>query len=625
MRSDPVFQLTDLAVVGRGRARLTVASLAIPAGVCAVIGPSGAGKTSLLDVLVGFEKDYVGRCEFAPPTGDGVPLFWSPAHGGFWPHLTVREHLLAVCPGDPAGGDPGRDVDRWLASLGLTDVAAALPGALSQGQHSRLGVARALASQARVLILDEPFVHVDPARLSCDWQVLMDEVRSRVCCLVFSTHDPQRVLAHADSVLALADGAVLYDGPVDPLYHHPATEQLASVLGPFTWVPEAERGRWTDASLPSCTRPEQLRLCATSDGPIVVRATDRRGPISQSLLDHETAQLQRSFCHVTTPGLTPGARVVLQVCSLLLFLLIGACSAEAPETLGMRAVRHRQLPPIGTRLLAPRALTMLDADRLMVLDNGGRILILGRDGEVHARWMMPDFEVGRPEGACLLRDGRIAVADTHYSRVVFFDGKGTVLSMLGSRGTEPGQFIYPIKVIQDPQGNLYVAEYGSNDRIQKFTEGGELLLSFGSFGTAPGQFQRPSGLVWSGGLIYVADAINHRVQVFTDQGKYRGILGQDIPGEGKTPGEAPLGLKDPRLTFKLPYDLAMGPSGDLYVCEYGAGRVTRFTRQGRLVGRFGEPGLAQGHMRTPWGLTVARDGRVFVADTGNKRIVEWRK
>ncbi len=429
------------------------------------------------------------------------------------------------------------------------------------------------------------------------------------------------MLAHADRVLALDAGSVLYRGAVQPLYLAPASEQLASVLGPYTWLPEGERGIWADATLPACTRPEQLRLCPQDTGPIVIGATDHRGPISQSLLIHESQQLQRQFCHVTTPGLSRGARVALQVCALLLVLLVGACTAEAPESLAMRAVRHRQLPALGSRLLAPRALSMFDQQRLVVLDNGGRVLVLdgdaGADGDVLAQWMMPEYEVGRPEGVCQLRDGRIAVADTHYSRVVFFDGKGTVQSTLGSHGTDPGQFIYPVKIIQDPEGNLYVAEYGSNDRIQKFDERGRYLLSFGAFGTEPGRFQRPSGLVWHDGLVYVADAINHRVQVFSDRGEFRGILGEDgIDQDGPGPG---------KLEMILPYDLAKGPEGDLYVCEYGAGRVTRMTRRGELVGRFGSSGLQRGQMRTPWGLTVAADGRVFVADTGNKRLVEWRR
>src|SRR5690606_23097846 len=142
---------------------------------------------------------------------------------------------------------------------------------------------------------------------------------------------------------------------------------------------------------------------------------------------------------------------------------------------------------------------------------------------------------------CILDDGRLIVADTHYHRIVTFDRDGKVLSMFGELGEGPGQFIYPVSVTRDDPGHLYVAEYGGNDRVQKFTSDGEWLLTMGSFGTEAGQFQRPSGIVWrandagesvsvskpaaqgsrgptEGGTLFVADAINNRVQAFADDG-----------------------------------------------------------------------------------------------------------
>ena len=177
--------------------------------------------------------------------------------------------------------------------------------------------------------------------------------------------------------------------------------------------------------------------------------------------------------------------------------------------------------------------------------------------------------------------------------------------MFGEEGEGPGQFIYPADVAQDPDGFLYVSEYGGNDRVQKFTNTGEFVTQFGTVGTAPGQFQRASGLLWHDKTLYVADAINNRIQAFRDDGTFLRVVTEAVEG----------GLD-------YPYELALGPDATLYVVEYKAGRVTRMTLNGEALGRYGETGRGVGQFWTPWGIAVASDGRIYVADTGNRRIVE---
>jgi DNA-binding beta-propeller fold protein YncE len=217
---------------------------------------------------------------------------------------------------------------------------------------------------------------------------------------------------------------------------------------------------------------------------------------------------------------------------------------------------------------------------------------------------MLDVSVGKPEGVTILKDGRVVVCDTHYHRIVYFDANGNWLRNFGSEGTGRGQFIFPVGICRDPDENLYVCEYGGHDRVQKFTRDGEWLAEFGSFGTGSGQFQRPSGLAWLDKKIYVTDAINHRVLIFSDSGKFIQNLGDPKP---------------PQLY--LPYDIALGPDGILNVIEYGAGRLSRFTPAGNLVAQFGESGQGTGQFATPWGLTVDSKGRIYVADTKNRRLV----
>jgi hypothetical protein len=153
---------------------------------------------------------------------------------------------------------------------------------------------------------------------------------------------------------------------------------------------------------------------------------------------------------------------------------------------------------------------------------------------------------------------------------------------------------------------MYVAEYGGNDRVQKFTPDGDFVLSFGSFGTGPGQLNRASGMVWHDQNVYIADAANNRVVIYSDTGAYIGLL------------------EDPVKPYALrfPYDITMCKNGTLIIVEYAAGRITRTQVDGRLIGRFGKQGTGMGEMQTPWGVDIDDSMRVRVADTGNRRIVE---
>jgi len=292
---------------------------------------------------------------------------------------------------------------------------------------------------------------------------------------------------------------------------------------------------------------------------------------------------------------------------LLLGIQLGGCGNAQQHQLTVRETNYFLMPSEGTKVPAPRAVHITPQGELYVLDNAGRVLVFDAEGKITRRWWMPEYSVGKPEKICLLHDGRLAVADTHYHRVVFFNEAGKVVGMIGKYGREPGEFIFPVALAQDDQDNLYVCEYGDNDRVQKFSPKGEFVSQFGSFGTGPGQFMRPSGIVWHDRKLYVVDAFNNRIQHFTDTGEYLGIFGNS---------------DDAGLNY--PYDLVRSEAGDFYVVEYGAGRVSKFNSEGALIGHFGQTGSNENQLETPWGLTVDARNRIWVADTGNRRIVEWQ-
>ncbi len=617
--SDVLWDLCDVCLGRSAARRLDRVSLAVPSGVTAVIGPSGAGKTSLLNLIAGFERPDAGTLtSHLPDDGERLSLSWVPPDFGLWPHLRVREHLETVA----CSGQSTSDVAALLEEFGLGELAAANVGRLSQGERSRLAVARALCSDPAVLVMDEPLVHVDAASLDDYWRVIRNHCRRRETSLVFSTHSPEVVLREASQVICLEEGRVSFDGPVAALYTHPPSLRLARLLGPANWFTTQDAGRWLPRGTVAvdgenrensgvCVRPEQLDIIPANGDGLRVRSSRRFGGLVESELEHEPTRDVRTIVH--RPGSEPldvGARVLLRLCAVLLMCLVwsGCHRLAAGPQLSVTDTRTFKMPSDGSSVPAPRSLTVSPEGELYVLDNAGRVLVYGEDGTLDRQWRMPESDVGKPEGVCILSDGTVAVADTHYHRVVVFDAAGNVLRTFGELGEGPGEFIYPVAITKDNAGHVYVAEYGGNDRIQKFTESGEFVSAFGGFGTEEGQFQRPSGIVWVEQMVYVADAINNRVHVFSDDGEYRGAIVDSA--------------RESSVTVDYPYDIALGPDGSLFLVEYGAGRVTQVSREGELIGRYGGVGRAEGQFYTPWGLAVGPQGRVYVADTGNHRTVE---
>jgi iron(III) transport system ATP-binding protein len=595
MAADPLWQLDAVSLEP---ARLREVSLTIPRGVTAIIGWSGAGKTSLLNVLAGFEKPDRGRLMGSPS------MAWVPPNDGLWPHCTVREHLIIA--GASADGAAG-----LLRAFDLAEKSGARPPELSQGEQSRLAVARALVTTAEVLVMDEPLAHVDPARLGGYWRIIRERLAACGASLVFSTHTAETAVGEAEHAICLHSGRVLHAGPVATLYAEPPDEELMNYLGPGNWLTPVEARRWVRLQItkPVCLRPEELTISAVDGGALRVEATRYRGACAEVELRHVPSNATRTFFHrPPRDELRPGSFVQLTALfALALALFVAGCQPRAANSaLTAREWHTWSLPAEGATIPTPRSLATGLDDEVAALDTAGRVIIYSAEGVLKRQWHMLDVKVGKPEGIVVLRDGRVVVCDTHYHRIVWFDAQGNWLKNIGRKGEGASEFIYPVGICKDQEENLYICEYGGNDRVQKFTREGEWLASFGQFGTGPGQFQRPSGLTWLAGKIYITDAVNNRVLIYTDAGKYMGILG--VAGQ-------------PALDFNLPYDIAAGSDGALYIVEYGAGRLTKVTVDGRLVGRLGKTGDGEGQFATPWGLTIDSQMRLRIADTKNRRIV----
>ena len=252
----------------------------------------------------------------------------------------------------------------------------------------------------------------------------------------------------------------------------------------------------------------------------------------------------------------------------------------------------------------------LDIDRqrgfVYVIDKTARIQRFDFEGHGQVEWHMPEKEQGKPTGVTIGPNGHVYVADTHYFRVIEYDADGNEIRRFGTYGEGPGQFIYLTDVAIGPDGNLYVSEYGGNDRVQVFTSDGQYLREFGTFGKGPGEFNRPQSLAFSpdGRELFITDACNHRIVVTDPQGHWRRTFGS----AGREPGQ-----------LAYPYGLEMLRDGSILVAEFGNNRIQHFDRNGRSFGVWGRVGRGQGELQYPWAVAAA-DDRIFVLDSGNNRV-----
>jgi DNA-binding beta-propeller fold protein YncE len=264
----------------------------------------------------------------------------------------------------------------------------------------------------------------------------------------------------------------------------------------------------------------------------------------------------------------------------------------------------------------PRAIAIDDQDRLYIVDKTARIQVFDRDGQFLHGWQTPDSVNGKPTGLSFDGQGNLLVADTHYFRILVYRPDGQLLTertLGGTFGHAPGTFGLVTDAVTDSQGNLYIAEYGEYDRIQKFSPRGEFVFQWGGHGSEPGQFIRPQNLVVDEqDRVWVADACNDRIQVFDATGTSAKLV--QIWGErGSELGQ-----------LRYPYDLILDQEGHVYVCEFGNHRVQKFTRDGQPLASWGVQGRGPGELSNPWGLVQDRRGRIHVLDTYNHRVQRIR-
>jgi iron(III) transport system ATP-binding protein len=205
--------------------------------VLALLGPSGCGKTTTLRLIAGFERPDAGTVTLAGAEVAGPGTFVPPERRrvgvvfqdyALFPHLTVAQNVGYGLR------DRGRRADRvaeMLRIVGLESEAARLPHELSGGQQQRVAMARALAPEPTLVLLDEPFSNLDAAlrvRMRSEVRAIL---RAAQATAVFVTHDQEEALSLADRVAVMRDGRLLQIDRPAALYAHPADRFVATFVG----------------------------------------------------------------------------------------------------------------------------------------------------------------------------------------------------------------------------------------------------------------------------------------------------------------------------------------------------------------------------------------------------------
>jgi multiple sugar transport system ATP-binding protein len=206
-----------------------------------IVGPTGAGKTTILKMLAGIEAVSAGQIYFnerivndLPPQERNVSMAFETYN--LYPHMKVYDNVAFPLRAPRwnlkmTREEERRSVEEIASFLGIDDLLDRLPQHLSGGQKQRVSLARALVRRPEVYLLDEPIAHLD-ARLKFSTQTLLKEFASKYhSTIIYVTHDYREALGLSDRIVALRLGAIEQEGTPEEIYNKPATDFVGSLMG----------------------------------------------------------------------------------------------------------------------------------------------------------------------------------------------------------------------------------------------------------------------------------------------------------------------------------------------------------------------------------------------------------
>jgi molybdate transport system ATP-binding protein len=250
------------------------AALSVAAGErIALFGPSGAGKTTVLEAIAGLVAPRRGLVELGERvlTSTAAPAVavppWQRRVGllrqdpGLFPHLSVRANLLYARSASGAG-----ELAGLARELGIDGLLSEMPAKLSGGQRHRVALGRLLLAHCDALLLDEPFASLDSGLRRTLTALVADLCSQRAVPAVLVTHQLQDAQAFADRLAVLDGGAILQTGAPDEVVLRPASRRVAELVGYLGFVP-------VDAGGAAGVHPDRVVPGADPERGLVVTGT----------------------------------------------------------------------------------------------------------------------------------------------------------------------------------------------------------------------------------------------------------------------------------------------------------------------------------------------------------------
>ena len=234
-RRDDGLEVRSIAKSYDKRAVLHDVSLDVHRGeVVGLLGPNGAGKTTCFYSVMGLVKPDSGRIFLDGSDITGLPMYrrailglgYLPQETSIFRGMSVEQNILAVLEvSEPDKGARHARLEQLLGEFGLTALRDSPAMALSGGERRRCEIARALAADPSIMLLDEPFAGIDPISIA-DIRELVRELKSRDIGVLITDHNVRETLDIVDRACIIYDGQVLFAGTPDALVADPEVRRL---------------------------------------------------------------------------------------------------------------------------------------------------------------------------------------------------------------------------------------------------------------------------------------------------------------------------------------------------------------------------------------------------------------
>lgn len=255
----------------------------------------------------------------------------------------------------------------------------------------------------------------------------------------------------------------------------------------------------------------------------------------------------------------------------------------------------------------------IDAEKVFVSDRlNHRIVVFSTEGDFlfsFGKYGKNVGEFNEPRGL-FVSDKKLYVVDTKNHRIQIFTSNGVFLKMFGEKGSKEGQFYEPKDIAFSPDASIIYVADTSNHRIQALNIDGLPLFSWGKYGKDEGSFRSPSCVfVSKGGDVWVCDLQNQRIQVFSEKGEFALVL-----------------KPTDNIAFYYPYSVSLTDEGmTIFVSDTYNHRIQVFDISFQGIAQIGAFGQGLGQWHYPMGMAWTSDGKLFVVDSGNNRIVVMGK